>query len=213
MQRATLGAVLIQHSNSLLNRDRQTPVLNIDGQTCCSMPSAVIPDTHSLLAQHDTIRPASPASGSTPRPASAASEEPRFSSGSLKRAPAKETEIWPKTSLLGNDGFPSSRRGIAEKTNQNRPTPIPPTPPLITPSSLREVMNEAPARGAFVIRVQLGLTPRLFLSNRKQAVIFLVAHAGTVEGKKEASQVSACTLGLFIAMGCVVRVVIPFQPA
>ena len=127
--------VLTQHTNF-------SP--NIDRQTCCSMPRTRMLETHAQCG-HDTtsissIRPASAASADTPRPASAASQKACFSFGRLKSHLPKRTEIWPKTNR-----FCPAPDGIAEKTHQFAP------PPLITPSSLCEVMNEAPSRGAFVI--------------------------------------------------------------
>ena len=123
---------------------------NIDRQTCCSTPRArMLRTTWPRYDQHQqhqptrpdnvaTIRPASAASADTPRPASAASEEACFS-------------------------FWTSRKPLTRKDRnlaQNKPLwqrcfyqfwPPPPPPP-ITPSSLCEVMSEAPSRGAFVMK-------------------------------------------------------------
>ena len=118
-------AAMVTNINSLPDKDCNFSP-NIDRQTCCSTPRARMLETHAQRGPDTTsissIRPASAASADTPRPASAASEEACFSFGRLKSHLPKRTEICPP----------------------------PPAPPLITPSSLCEAMNEAPSRGAFV---------------------------------------------------------------
>ena len=120
---------------------------NIDRQTCCSTPRARMLETHAQRG-HDTT-----SISSISRHAQASISSIRggvcFSFVRPKSHLPERTEMRAKTSPFGNRVLPNSG------------PPPHPHPPLITPSSLCEVMNEAPSRGAFVIHHSVTLFPEV----------------------------------------------------
>ena len=134
------------------------------------------------------IRPASAASATRPGQHQQHQRRPVFPLGRLKSHLPQRTEIWPR-------GFAQLQMGDSRKNPRilahPPPPPPPPHPPLITPSSLCEVMNEAPSREAFVTIPAATMQRALKQDHGVGVKIHL---AGALTGMAAASQLQPCLL-------------------
>ena len=144
---------------------RQTPLRTIDGQTCCSMPSSVIQVALSLVA-HDTQRPASAASGTTPTPrlASAASGGPASPSNVSEKHLPKKPKSSPKQAPLaphpGQQGGPASPSNVSEKHLPKKPKSSPKQAPLAPHPGQHQQHQGGPASPSNVSEIHLPKKPK-----------------------------------------------------